>query len=208
MCIRDRVPHAQEDLLDLSPYQRHRVQRADPGSPPGEGDVERLLPVTRRLRLRLRRRQARLDELLQLVERLAVGGFGLARQGLERLLEVAQQARAAPGEADANRLDAGRIAARPGQRGEKLLPRPFEGLGRHQAAGLASRLFLAVWASSPKLSMSRAAMSASTLRSSSHPAAFSPAISCEYEISNCRAAALIRTIHSERIERLRCRRSR
>src|SRR5713101_384975 len=50
------------------------------------------------------------------------------------------------------------------------------------------------------------AMSASTLRSSTMPAFFSPATSFEYDSPDIRAAALIRAIHRERKSRRRTRR--
>src|SRR5579862_2492009 len=69
----------------------------------------------------------------------------------------------------------------------------------HQPA--ASRAALAFSTSKPNPAASPAATSASTLRSSSMPAAFRPCMNLLYEMPACRQPALMRTIHSARNSR-------
>ncbi len=90
------------------------MERSRDGPPAGQRHVQNLPLDAGILGRPLRGREALLDERLQLVERLAVAGLGFARERLERVLELAEQARAPAGEADAHGLHPGGIAARLG----------------------------------------------------------------------------------------------
>ena len=183
-----------EDLDHLALDEGDRVEVAQRGPAAGQGDVDARAPalglalaVTE---LGVELGEARLDAVLEGVDRLAVGPAVLGRHLAGAGEQGPHDALLAPGPAQAQ-VFPGLAVADLGGLALEVLPEPFDlgrsrgggrrGAVRHQASagagsGEAGSACLARSAISPKAFRSCTARSARILRSISRPAAFNPAM--------------------------------